>query len=157
MLIAALLACIPPTADTADTGDSGDTADTGDSATATLQLRFVLDADLIPEMAEPPVGIFRGSIYAEADATGFGPTEGAVSLLDFASDPIDLSAGGGPSAVAFSGGELEAQVIWILGCLDSDGNDCDKDDAITVPNDNKFAIVTGPNPIDVTMELLNPS
>ncbi|MSQ01816.1 MAG: hypothetical protein EXR71_07980 [Myxococcales bacterium] len=156
MLLLAVLACLPIHVDTADVAETGDAGDSGDTAPATLELRFVMDADLIAEMAELPIGTFLGSIYAEADATGFGPNEGAVPLLDFESDPIDLSAGGGPSDVAFAGGELEPQVIWILGCLDADDNDCEKDDPITHPNDNKFAIVAGSNPIDVTMELLNP-
>ncbi len=159
MLIIAFLACLPPVADTADSGDIadvGDTADTGEVGPATLDLQFTMDADLIEDMSEPPVGIFRGSIYAEADASALGPADRAVPLLDFVSDSIDLTVGGGPSPVAFSTDTLDAQIIWILGCLDADANECEKGDPITFPNDNKFAIVAGPNLIDVTMELLNP-
>lgn len=138
-----------------DPGDSADSAE-AEPTTATLELSFVMDPDLIPEMAEAPAGTFQGSIYAEDDATGFGPDEGAVSLLDFESSALDLSADGGPSAVAFSGGELDPQIIWILGCLDSDADDCECGDPITHPNDNKVEIVVGPNPLSVKMELLHP-
>ncbi len=153
MLLPLLLAC-------ATVSDSADTAseDTSPPAptTASVELAFVMDFDLVAEMAEPPVGVFRGSIFAEDDATGFGPNEDAVALLDFESDPIDLTATGGPSAVAYVGGELEPGIVWILGCLDTAGDDCECGDPITHPNDNKLEIVVGANPLEVTMELLHP-
>lgn len=150
MVFFALFACSTNT-------DSG-AADSAPPAptVATLSLSFQMDGDLIENMSEPPVGIFRGSVYAEDQASPVGPVEGAVSLLDFESGEIDLSVAGGPSEVAFAGGELDAQVIWVLGCLDSDANECECDDPITVPNDNKVGIVLGDNPITVKMELLHP-
>lgn len=141
--------------DSADSADTGDTADTGDVGVAVVELSFAMDPDLIAEMAEAPVGTFHGSIFAEADATGFGPNEGAVALVDFESGALDLSVEGGPSAVAYTT-ELAPQVVWILGCLDSDVNDCECGDPITHPNDNKVQVVAGANPLTVQMELLHP-
>jgi hypothetical protein len=69
---------------------------------------------------------------------------------------LDLSDGGGPSDVAWTSEALDPQTLWILGCLDSDDNECDCGDPITVPNDNKVIVSSGTNSITVRMELLNP-
>ena len=53
---------------------------------------------------------------------------------------------------------LAPQVVWVLGCLDSDGNDCDTQDPITVPNENKFAIAeSGTTSFTVFLWMLNPT
>lgn len=151
-MILLLLACTGSTTETGDTSAEGDTTAT----LATLQLSFQMDDDLIEGMDEPPIGLFHGSIYREDDATAIGMNEGAESLVDFESTSLDLSGGGGPSEVAWTSEPLEPQTLWILGCLDSDANDCECGDPITVPNDNKVAVVQGDNPITVRMELLHP-
>jgi hypothetical protein len=156
-LLLALLAC----ATAMDSGgdDSGGD-DSGDSAAPTgpavLQLSFAMDTDLVADMTEPPAGIFRGSIYAEDDASAVGPADGAESLVDFVSEAIDLAGSGGPSAVAWTSDPLDPQTLWVLGCLDVDDNDCDCKDPITYPYDVKFAVVPGDNPLTVRMELLHP-
>ncbi len=146
---------------TAGSGDSGP-ADTGgdtapvDDGPATLYLSFQMDDDLIDNMSEAPAGTFRGSIYREDDATAIGMNDGAESLVDFESDSLDLSGNGGPSAIAWTSEPIDAQTLWILGCLDSDTNDCECGDPITVPNDNKVVVTPGSNAITVKMELLHP-
>ena len=123
-----------------DGSDSGaeptDTAGDTDAQTgpATLHLSFDLDPDLIPTMDEPAAGTFKGSVFAEADASAVGPNEGAVPLADFESEPIDFDTTGGVRANLATVGPIDAQIVWILGCLDSDANECDTHDAITVPN-----------------------
>ncbi|MBM4367777.1 MAG: hypothetical protein FJ102_16310 [Deltaproteobacteria bacterium] len=150
-VILLLLAC------TGNEPDSSDSASEDSGATlATLQLSFQMDDDLIEGMDEPPAGVFRGSIYREDDATAVGMNDGAESLVDFESSSLDLSDGGGPSAVAWTSEPLEPQTLWVLGCLDSDANDCECGDPITVPNDNKFAVVPGDNALTIRMELLHP-
>jgi hypothetical protein len=142
-----------------DDTSGGDTSgDTSGGGPPVLELSFQMDADFIPSMEEPPVGSFRGSIYAEADASAVGPVDGAEPLLDFSVDGIDLSDGGGPTGVLWTTDTLAAQVVWVLGCLDSDGNDCDTHDPITVPNENKFAIAeSGTTSFTVYMGMLNPT
>ena len=115
-----------------------------------------MEADLIPSMENPPVGTFEGSVYGEVDATALGPNEGAVSLEDF-SAVIDLTDGG-PSEVACTTGELDAGVVWVLGCLDVDGDGCgDEGDPITIPNENKVLIAADTEtPFTVVMSMLRP-
>ncbi len=151
-MILLLVACTGSTGETGDTSVEGDTT----STLATLQLRFQMDDDLIEGMDEPPIGLFHGSIYREDDATAIGMNDGAESLVDFASSSLDLSNGGGPSEAAWTSDPLDPQTLWILGCLDSDANDCECGDPITVPNDNKFAVVPGDNALTIRMELLHP-
>lgn len=143
-MLLALLACATAPVDSAETGP------------ALLQLSFAMDADLVADMDDAPAGTFRGSIYAEDDASGVGPAEGAESLVDFVSEVVDLADSGGPSAVAWTSEALDPQTLWILGCLDVDANDCDCKDPITRPMDVKFAVVPGNNALTVRMELLHP-
>lgn len=145
-----LLACAkdPP----AQTGDTG-----GATGPGTLRLSFAMDADLIPTMAEAASGTFRGSVYAEADASAVGPNDGAVALFDFEAPGIAMDAGGEDSAVALTTEPLDAAVVWVLGCLDTAGDDCECGDPITIPNENKVAVPAATEtPITVTMSLLHP-
>jgi hypothetical protein len=154
-----LLACTgTPADDTA--ADSADSAPP--SGPGTLSLTFRMDDDYIPGMAEEgqsPVGTFGGSIYAEADASGVGPNEGAVPLLDL-SVPVDLTPDGGPTAVLLVTDPLEAQVVWVLGCLDVDvpADGCgDVGDPITIPNENKVQVVAGTEtPFEVYFGMIRP-
>lgn len=138
---------------------SSEADDTGAAAPGpgTLTLSFQMDDDYIPSMSESPVGTFRGSIYAEADASAIGPNEGAVALQDLEVADVDLTDGGGPTAAMVTTEALDAQIVWILGCLDTDGNDCDTNDPITVPNDDKVEIVADADtPFTVYFGMLNP-
>lgn len=148
MWLLALLAC---------TG-SGDDSSTPAPTTGALALTFRMDADYIASMSEPPVGTFRGSIYAEADASAVGPDEGASSLVDFTAEGVDLSDGGGPTRTPFVTEALDPQVVWVLGCLDTTGDECEAGDPITVPNENKVEVLAGDaTPFEVYLGMLHPS
>ncbi len=142
--------------DSADSGDSGTgQADTGP---AMLSLQFKMDSDYIPAMAdngETPVGLFRGSIFAEDQSTDIGPIDGAVSLVDF-DVQIDLTPDGGPTDVAWTSEPLDPQILWVLGCLDADNNDCEKGDPITLPPENKLRLEAGGTNFIVQMGMLRP-
>lgn len=158
----ALFACTGATPE--DTGGDTGGGDTDtDTATGpgTLALTFRIDDDLLPDMeadGESPVGAFHGSIFAEDQATGAGPIEGAVTLADF-EVALDLLPDGGPTGVLYSSDPLEPQIVWILGCLDSDANDdCgDEGDPITVPSANKFQVEPEvETTVEVFMGMLRP-
>lgn len=138
---------------------SSEKDDTGTPAPGpgTLTLSFQMDDDYLASMDEPAVGTFRGSIYAEADASAVGPVDGAVSMQDLEVADIDLTDAGGPTAAMVTTDPFDAQIVWILGCLDTDGNDCDHNDPITVPNDNKVEILADADtPFTVYFGMLNP-
>ena len=135
----------------------GESNDSGAAAPGpgTLSISFAIEEDLIPSMTDAPIGEFLGSIFAEDDATSIGPNEGAQSLEDVAVT-IDLSDG--EALDAYTSIPLEAGVFWILGCLDVDGNDCDIDDPITIPDENKFQVEADQQaPAEVLMSMLNPT
>jgi hypothetical protein len=162
LLLLAMAGCTNPAADTDGTDDT-DVAyvepATCAEATRTGKLAFSVKmlADLIPSMDEPPVGPFLGSVFRTEDADGGGPHDGAEALLDFTIDGLDLSADGGPTAVLFTTGDLPACRVFVLGCLDSDANDCDYHDAITLPNDNVGHVAPdATTDLQITMNLLNP-
>lgn len=146
-------------------GDPADTApvdtDTTPTGPGTLALTFRMDDDYIPVMAESgetPVGTFDGSIFAEADANELGPVEGAVALIDFTVE-LDLLPDGGPTAALYTTTELDPQVVWILGCLNSDASaECgDEGDPITRPTENKFQVVAeAETTVEVFMGMLRP-
>lgn len=128
------------------------------SATGTLAISVSLLTDLIPSMDEPPVGIFYGSVFAGEDVTGAGPSDTAVPIADITTGTLDLTSGG-PVDAALSIPNIPACTIAILGCLDTDANDCDKHDPVTFPNNNRFQVAGGatPTPVTVYLRLLNPS
>ena len=97
--------------------------------------------DLVAD-GESANALVNGSVYMEADVVdSSGPVEGAVSLGDF-SVMVDLTDGGGPSAVIFTTELLEPQIVYVLGCMDSDADgDCgDKGDPVTMPPTNKAQV-----------------
>lgn len=154
LFIPLLIACTG--ASGTDSDDSA--ADSADTSPGTLALSFQMEEDLIVSMDAPPVGTFYGSIYAEEDATAAGPVENAVPLEDLSAD-LDLTDHGGPTGVLYTTQPLDAGVVWVLGCLDVDGDGCgDEGDPITVPNDNKVVVATGAEtPFTVYMSMLRPS
>lgn len=154
----ALFACTSPSSKDSDTGsvDTADSADSGgDTGPGTFQLSFSMNTDLIEDMDEAPVGQFRGSVFAEEDASATGPVDGAASLADFVSDSVDLSDGG-PSTVAAEVGPLDPQVVWILGCLDTTGDDCECNDPVTFPGENETQLSSGDNAFTVRLDVLQP-
>lgn len=142
---------------TSDSAAGDSAVDTAPTGPGTLALAFQMEADLIPSMDEPPVGTFEGSIYAEDDCTAVGPVDGAASLEDF-SVAVDLTDGGGPTAALYATQPLDPQIVWIVGCLDTDANGCgDVGDPITVPNDDKVIVVAeAATPFTVQMNMLRP-
>jgi hypothetical protein len=141
-----------------DVTDTAPPACADATATGTLALSFEMEADLIPSMDEPPVGTFYGSVFDAADVTALGPNDGAVALEDFSVASVDLTADGGPTAAMYTTGQLPACYVAVLGCLDSDGNDCDRHDPVTHPNDNRPLVVAdAETAFTVEMNLLNPT
>jgi hypothetical protein len=134
----------------------GDTGPTGPTGPGTMILGVDLDPDLIPGMEDPALGPFRGSVFAEADAGPFGPLEGAVSLADFTTEPIDFGADGGLKEAVHTLEGIDPQIVWILGCLDVDANDCDPKDPVTIPNENKLQVTSGEAAYTLTLSILQP-
>lgn len=154
----ALFACTgsPQGHDSDDSADSGDSA--ADTGPAVLSLKFHMDSDYIPVMADDgqaPVGPFLGSIFAEDQSTDVGPIENAVSLVDFSVD-IDLTPNGGPTDVVWTSEPMDPQILWVLGCLDADGNDCEQGDPITLPPENKLRLEAGGTTFTIQMGMLRP-
>jgi len=141
----------------ATTSGEHDTAggSTPTTGPATLSLDFTLDEGLIPQMSEPAAGTFKGSIYAEADFDAIGDELGPP-LADFESEPLDFGNEGGTLTDEATVGPIDAQVVWIVGCLDTTGDGCDCHDPIALPNDNKMLIPPGDGEYEVKMNLLNP-
>lgn len=129
-----------------------------EGATGTLALSFQMEPDFIPEMEEPPTGTFKGSVFSCEDASAIGPVDGAVSLLDI-DVPVDLvPTNGEVTGVLHVTAALPAERVWVLGCLDSDGNDCDKKDPITRPSENTITVIPdAETPLTVYFGMLNPS
>lgn len=152
--------------DTAAVDDTGDTDDSGvddpcfrvDGATGALSLTFEMDADYIDVMSEAPVGTFYGSVFACEDASAVGPADDATALLDLEVAGLDLSDGGGPVDPGLTTDPVSAEYVWVLGCLDSDGNGCDKGDPVTVPSANRVVVVPDQTTaLNVYFGILNPS
>lgn len=128
------------------------------TVTGSLALSLAMEADYIPSMDEPPVGTFRAAVFRGEDVTAIGPNEDAVSLHEIEVANVDLTGDGGPVDLATTVADLPACRVVILGCLDSDLNDCELHDAITLPNDNGFVVIGGATtPAQVFLGLLNPS
>ena len=141
-------------------GDSASTSPTtGTASTATgpgtLVLSFGIEADVLAGMTETASGDFNGEIYRDEDASAVGPNDGATPVEDV-TVTIDLTTG--DAVDAYTTGDLDPGVYWILGCLDTDDNGCDTDDPITVPNENKFLVESGAaSPARVFFSMLNPT
>lgn len=150
----ALAACSGDDPTDGPAGHSGST--TTPTGPVTVGLSIDLDPDLIAAMAEPAAGVFRGSVFAEDQATSFGPIEGAVSLQDFTTEPLDFGTAGGTLETTTELGPLDPQILWVLGCFDGDDNDCDAGDPITVPNENKFQVDAATTTLTLTLGLLSP-
>ncbi|MDP2317608.1 MAG: hypothetical protein Q8P41_32280 [Pseudomonadota bacterium] len=157
MVVFVLFACAGVTADTADLGAEDSAGSEAVLATpGTLALAFQIDGDLVPQMTEAPIGAVLGAVYAEADATVTGPVDGAVPLYDFVTAALDL-ADGAPTGVAATTPPLSPGVVWLLACLDGDGNGCECGDPVTLPNANKVRVeAAAETPITVSMDLLHP-
>ena len=141
------LACTPVTDDSATVTCTGPGA---------LAWTLAMTTDLQVAMDEPAVGTFRGSVFAELDATAIGPNDGATALLDFTIEDVDLSTTGIDRDTTTSD-PIDPQIVWVLGCLDSDGNDCDNNDAVTIPNENKVEVVCGaPTAFEIYLGILQP-
>ena len=168
MLTLLLTACLEPSP--LDTG--GDLADTaGDTATpfatcaeaaaagatGTVQLSFRMEADFIPAMDEAPIGTFHGGFFATADMTSTGPAPGAEQLVYVRVDGVDLSDAGGPTAILATTDPVPACDVTLLGYLDTDGNEIDAGDPVTLPDDAKLTVAQGQSVAhEAYFRLLNP-
>ena len=149
MITLLLFACTTET-DSSDTGAAADTAaDTADSAPTgpgTLAISVQMDDDMVADLAEDGESahaMVSGSIYIETDVEAFsGPIEGAVSLGDFTVD-VDLTPDGGPSAVIYTSEPIDPQIVYVLGCMDTDVDlECGSvGDPVTNPVSNKVIVV----------------
>lgn len=142
LVLLTLLAC---TGGEEDSGDSAVVDTAPPTGPGTLAISVKMDDDMVEDLVEDgesASAMVNGSIFAEADVEpSSGPVEGAVSLGDF-SAMVDLSVDGGPSDVIFTTTPIEPQIVYILGCMDSDANaDCgDEGDPVTLPPTNKAQI-----------------
>jgi hypothetical protein len=144
VIVALLVACTGT-----ELGDSaGETGDSAPSGPGTIAVTVKMEDDLLVDLAEDgesAIAKVSGEVFAEADVNeALGPNEGAVPLGAFSAD-VDLSVDGGPSGVIFTSEPMEAQIIYVLGCLDTDANgDCgDEGDPVTFPSQNKFQTEAG--------------
>lgn len=134
---------------------SGGAEDSGDSAVVdtapptgpgTLAISVKMDDDMVADLVadgESANAMVSGSVFAEADVEpSSGPVEGAASLGDFGL-MVDLSNEGGPSAVIYTTDPIDPQIVYILGCMDSDSSgECgDEGDPVTLPPTNKAQVV----------------
>jgi hypothetical protein len=129
-----------------------------EGATGTLALSFAMEPDYIPSMEEPPTGNYRGSIYSCEQGSAVGPVEGAEPLMDLVV-PVDLVPTNGElTGVLHVTDPIPAEWVWVMGCLDTDGNDCDRKDPITRPSDNRVVVIPdAETPFTVYFGMLNPS
>ena len=162
MLVSIFVACSDTTMDS-----GGDTADSGDSAAptgaGTLAISVKMEDDLLADLAEDgedAISTVAFDVYLEADVVETsGPIAGAVALGSY-SGQVDLSVDGGPTAVLYTTDPLDPQIVYVLGCLDSDHNDdCgDAGDPVTFPTMNKFQVEAGvESPITMQLGLRRPS
>jgi hypothetical protein len=143
LLVVVGLACTGEEADSADSAVVEDSAPPTGPGTLAISVKMSSDmVDDLTEDGESANAMVSGSVFAEADVEdSSGPGEGAVSLGDF-SAMVDLTAGGGPSEVIYTTELLEPQIVYVLGCMDSDANgECgDEGDPVTMPPTNKAQI-----------------
>ncbi len=146
LVLLALLACTGEEADSADSADTAVADTSPPTGPGTLSVSVKMDSDMVDDLVadgESANALVNGSVFAEADVNAAsGPVDGAVSLGDF-SVTVDLSVEGGPSAVIYTTDPLEPQIVYILGCMDTDNNaDCgDKGDPVTIPATNKAQVL----------------
>ena len=145
-----------------DTSSAEDTAEVVTPTTGALALRFSIDEDYAAMMDEPPAGIFYGSFWHAEDVDALGPIEGRESISVF-QVTVDLPMDGSQTDVLFTQEELPAEEVYILGFLDSDGNNDpentnpDAKDPVTIPSDNDFDVVGGETTeVNVFMSMLYP-
>ena len=162
MLVLFFAAC---TGEDVDSG--GETTDTADSAEptgpGTLAISVKMEDDLLEDLAadgEDAISTLGFDVYNEADVVDTsGPIDGAVVLGTWSGE-VDLSVDGGPTGVLYTTDPLEPQIVYVLGCLDSDHNgDCgETGDPVTFPSMNKFEVIAGTeNPITMQLGLRNPT
>ena len=145
-----------------DTSSSEDTAEVESPSTGALALRFSIDEDYAAIMDEPPAGIFYGSFWYADDVDALGPIEGSESISVF-QVTVDLPMDGSQTEVLFTQEGLPAEEVYILGFLDSDGNNDlensnpDSKDPVTIPSENDFDVVGGETTqVNVFMSMLYP-
>jgi len=140
---ATVLAC---TGGSDDTGDSAPVDTAPPTGPGTLAISVKMDDDMVVDLVEDGESanaMVSGSVFAEADVDpSSGPVDGATSLGDFGL-MVDLSNQGGPSAVIYTTEPIEPQIVYILGCMDSDNSgECgDEGDPVTLPPTNKAQVV----------------
>ena len=154
-----LAACVDKSTDTASADEP---VEVETPSTGTLALRFSIDEDYAAIMDEAPAGIFYGSFWHAEDVDALGPIEGSESIASFRAE-IELPMDGSQSEVLFTQDDLPAQEVYILGFLDSDGNNDpestgpDSKDPVTIPSDNDFDVVGGETTeVNVHMSMLYP-
>jgi hypothetical protein len=115
-----------------ETGTTTDTEPPPEGA-FTLNVRFAIDPDYVPEMDEPPVGRIWGTVFRTAEVTSIGPDPGAEELASIAvTTDVDLPTDGTATAVITTVSGQGPASLTILGFLDSDAN---ADDAAPGPDD----------------------
>lgn len=145
LLAGNFLACTPDETETGSVGTADSAEPTGPG---TLAISVQMEDDLLQDLAddgESAVATVGGEVYAEVDVeAASGPIAGAVPLGQF-SETVDLSDEGGPSGVLLVTAPLDPQIVYVLGCLDTDANgDCgDEGDPVTFPTQNKFQVFAG--------------
>ncbi|GDX83057.1 hypothetical protein LBMAG42_48680 [Deltaproteobacteria bacterium] len=150
MLLSLLVFACTTEAETGAADTAADTADSGGDSAATgpgtLAISVQMDDDMVADLAEDGESahaMVSGSIYIETDVEAFsGPIEGAVSLGDFTVD-VDLTPDGGPSAVIYTSEPIDPQIVYVLGCMDTDVDlECGSvGDPVTNPVSNKVIVV----------------
>lgn len=132
---------------TARPEDSSPTVDTGPFPVGTLALRFDMDHDYREAMEEEAIGPFEGSFWRADQVDALGPMEGAEDLGGISVAEVDLT--GEATDVLFTSMDLPPVEVVVLGFIDSDLNAADGDggpdkkDPVTLPNENRFQVVSG--------------
>ena len=127
--------------------DSAAKMDTGPYPPGTLAMRFDIDHDYRDAMEEAALGPFEGAFWRADQVDALGPMEGAEDLGGISVAEVDLT--GDPTAVLFTSLDLPPIEVVVLGFVDSDGNAAegdggpDKKDPVTLPNENRFQVVSG--------------
>ena len=133
------------------------------SGVGTLALTFRIDTDWMDAMSEPAVGPVWGDLFLGSDVTNLGPNAGAEAVGSVYIEQVDLTPGGGPTAILITTEPLPAGEVAFLGFMDSDGNadpdapGPDRKDPVTFPADNRFTVRPDQETtVEVFFGLLNP-